>query len=395
LATLIGRQIDDWENRGVIDTETASRLRGDIGASLAGVNTPAETKAARRFSFFQVVAFFAAISFAAAVLIFIAANWEFIPRLWRVIGVVLIMIAGFTGGAYARGRGWRRAPLIEEACYLVGGAAFVGVIALVGQMYHISGDERDAALVYAVGLGLSGFAVRSFVLTAAAAAWITWWQVTGPEAGNLLSLQFLVFALAIGAGLLFSLWIRSPWLRRGLYGAAVIGLLPFCGEVLEFVVDVYEAIPDQLRIAFWVAAWVLSLAGLAAERWSPEAIRRLPLFSRPRVGGLFALGLVAIVFLHGELGDENAGLVVAAVMGILFSVVALYIHGRDWRAVRYISYVLFVGEILLVYGETVFSMLGTSGFFLVLALVLTLVAIVFYRLERRMRKPRVKEAGDA
>jgi len=110
---------------------------------------------------------------------------------------------------------------------------------------------------------------------------------------------------------------------------------------------------------------------------------------------VFALGLVAIVFLHGELGDEDAGLVVAAVIGILFSVVALYIHGRDWRAVRYISYVLFVGEILLVYGETVFSMLGTSGFFLVLAVVLTLVAIIVYRLERRMRKPRVKEAGDA
>lgn len=397
MATLIERQIEDWEKRGVVDAETARKLREDVGASQAVSKNGAQAKPARHFSFFQVVAFFAAISIGAAILLFIAANWEAIPRLARAMGAVAIIFAAFVAGALVNRRQGLRMRLVEEACYVVAGAAFMGGVALVGQMYHLSGDIQDTALLYALALGLSGFAVRSLALVAVAGGWITFWQVNGPEAGNLLSLQFLVFAIVISLGVAFATSMKSVWLRRGFYAAGVIGLLPFVGEVLEWLVERYEDIPESVRDVFWILVWLLSLAGLMLERWRPGILRGLPLMGSPRIGALFIAGLVAIAFLHGEF-DGDAGLILASGMAVLFVLGVLYAHGRDNRLIRYVCYALFAGEVLVVYGETVYSLLGTSGFFLVLGLVLAAIAFVVHRLERRWRRKAAgagKEAGDA
>lgn len=393
MATLIERQIDDWEKRGVVDAETASKLRADSGASLSSSGGGIEPKSARRFSFFQVVAFFAAISIGAAILLFIAANWEAIPRLVRAGGAVAVIFAGFFTGAAVNRRQGLRMRIVEEACYVVAGAAFMGGVALVGQMYHVSGDIQGTALLYALAMGLSGFAVRSLALVAVAGGWITFWQVNGPDASNLISLQFVFFAIAIGMGIAFATSMKSVWLRRGFYAAGVIGLLPFAGEVLDWLVDLYEDVPEDARDVFWTLVWGLSLAALMLERWRPAALRGLPLMKSPRVGALFVVGLVAIAFLHGEF-DGDAGLILASSMAVLFVLAVLYAHGRDNRFVRYVCYALFAGEVLVVYGETVYSMLGTSVFFLVLGLVLAAIAFVVHRLERRWRK-KAAEASDA
>jgi len=388
MATLIERQIDDWEKRGVIDAGVASALRGDIGATLAAGAGKGNAKAARRFSFFQVVAFFAAISIAAAILIFIAANWEYVPRIARAGGVMAVIVAGYLGGALVHSRYGLRRRVIEEACYLVGGAAFIGGVALIGQMYHISGDERDAALLYAAGLGLSGFAVRSLALVAAAAGWMVYWQIDGPNAETILSLQFVVFVLSIGAGIGFATMMKSVWLRRICYVAGVIGLLPIIGhyfiEALRWLADTYEAIPVNLRISVWLIVLLVAALALIMGRFRPNLIEGVPIFSAKRAGRQFALGLLALAFLHGELSDD-AGLIVVSSLAVLYVLIALYSYGRDRQAIRYISYVVFVGEILVVYGETVYSMLGTSGFFLALGMVLAVIAFAVYRLERRWK----------
>lgn len=398
MATLIERQIDDWEKRGVIDAEVASALRGDIGATLEAGARKGTQKAARRFSFFQVVAFFAAISIAAAILIFIAANWDYVPRIARAGGVMAVIVAGYLGGALVHARYGLRRRIIEEACYLVGGAAFIGGVALIGQMYHISGDERDAALLYAAGLGLSGFAVRSLALVAVAAGWMVYWQVDGPNADTILSLQFVVFALSIGAGIGFATLMKSAWLRRIWYVAGAIGVLPIVGhyflEALEWLVDTYDAIPVTLRISAWLTVLLFAALALIVGRFRPTLLERLPVFSSRRAGRQFALGLLAIAFLHGELSDD-VGLIVVSSLAVLYVLIALYCYGRDRQAIRYISYVVFAGEILVVYGETVYSMLGTSGFFLALGVVLAIVAFAVYRLERRWKARGKGRKADA
>ena len=66
------------------------------------------------------------------------------------------------------------------------------------------------------------------------------------------------------------------------------------------------------------------------------------------------------------------------------SVGAIMLAGRDNGAVRYLAYIAFALEILYLAAETVGSILGTSGLFLVSGLVVALAAWVVIALERRM-----------
>ena len=80
----------------------------------------------------------AALLVGAALLLFIASNWEEIPRLARLIGIVALIWGFYLGGAYClvQGRTTAAAGLL-----LVGTLSFGGAMSLVGQMYNLSGDE--------------------------------------------------------------------------------------------------------------------------------------------------------------------------------------------------------------------------------------------------------------
>ena len=105
MASYLENQIKDWHNRGIIADDVAAALLADIGRSAAA----ARDGDAKPFSFFRIVAIFAAISFAAAIVMFISANWEAIPRLAKVAGIMVLIAGGLIGGAVIGARGGRHA----------------------------------------------------------------------------------------------------------------------------------------------------------------------------------------------------------------------------------------------------------------------------------------------
>lgn len=386
MATLLSRQVEDWRNRGVISDEVAAALQADLEKSGSG----SLARPANRFSFLQVLAVFAGISFAAAILVFISANWELIPRLVRVAGIVAVMFAGFAGGALAHRRGGPRGRLIEEAFYLVGGAGYVGGIALVGQMYHLGGSIAEAMLVYGLGLGLAGLLVRSPVLGALALGALTWWQVDRPDAGNLLTLHFAIFLAAVAAAWLLARAGRMRWLQRAAVAALLVGLLPFLGEVLQWLADLYSDLPDPARAAIWLVLFAAGFGLLALTRDGPVAGGRIG------PARAFAIGLFALLGLHGEAGDLFP-VWFSGLSGVALALAALFWHGAASRGLRFAGYALFVGEVLWLYGTTVYSLLGTAGFFFLLGLFLTAGALGITVFEKRIaaRQRRGGEGGDA
>src|SRR5690606_6944612 len=93
-----------------------------------------------------------------------------------------------------------------EGVWLVAAAAFGGAIALIGQMYHISGDETQAVLTWCAGTAVAAAALRSGPLTMAAvalaAAWLVLREVDfGRETG--FSYAFI--------GIAAVLWLLSCW----------------------------------------------------------------------------------------------------------------------------------------------------------------------------------------
>ncbi|WP_306117869.1 MULTISPECIES: DUF2157 domain-containing protein [unclassified Roseitalea] len=383
MASYLENQIKDWQRRGVVSDDVAQTLLDDVRGSLS----VATERPARRFSFLRIVAGFAALSFAAAILMFISANWEAIPRLARVAGVMVLIGAGLVGGAVVRLRDHGRHLRLEEAFYFVGGAAYVGGVALVGQMYHLPGDVGQAMLGFAAGLGLAALCVRSHVLALFALGAAAWWYLETPEPDNLLTPVFAGFALFCAAGYGLGTLMAARWVRWAAIAAFVVGLLPFAGAVIEAVIDAYDGLPDAIRLAIWLIALALAVAVLWAERVAPGRLRGVPGLRRPRAGAAFGLGVFALFALHTEAGDLLP-LIVVGPMTLAFALFALFAHGARSRPIRYAGYVLFVGETLFLYAETVATLLGTAGFFFAVGLTLTAIALVIYVAERRFRSAR-------
>src|SRR5690606_6155307 len=130
----------------------------------------------------------------------IAANWEAFPRLMRVGLIFLLIAGGYVGGAVLKGRG---NDGFAEALYILAAVAFGAGIALIAQMYHLSGDESQAILIWCAGTALAALALRSGPLTAGAVllagAWVL--MVTEEQRGwlGVPPLSYFPIAAAIWA----------------------------------------------------------------------------------------------------------------------------------------------------------------------------------------------------
>ena len=157
----VKQDIARWVEQGLIPPALAETLSRDV-----------EQHERKSLSFGSVLAMMAALLFGAAILVLIAANWEAFPRLLRVAALFATILAGYVGGAVLKTRDH---AAIGEALYIIAAAAFGASIALIGQMYHMSGDESDALVTWCVGTGIAALALRSNPLTIAAVALASAW----------------------------------------------------------------------------------------------------------------------------------------------------------------------------------------------------------------------------
>ncbi|MEO1703329.1 MAG: DUF2157 domain-containing protein [Pseudomonadota bacterium] len=389
MATLLERQINDWLKRGVIDESTADVLRADVVSKTSpGILTKGEKS---RFSFFKVLAVFAVLSFVAGILLSIAANWDAIPRLVKVCGIAILIILGFVGGAIVRknggsrlnAAGWaRHTAFFEEILYTIGGAAYIGGVALVGQMYHLSGSLDKAMFGFGVGLVIAGALVRSRMVTLGALFCASWWYLNSAAPANLLSWAYVCFAAIVALSFVVAHIRNDRWLRRACALAALLSLVPLAFEVLEVIYTAYRDLPSVVKIILWHVVLIASVWLLGIHRYRPALLPN----SIGRYLGVsiaFAIGLVAVIFLHA-VWRETLFLVLAISYGVAFSVCSLVLHGVEHRPLRYFAYILFVGEIALLFGDTIIGLLNSSAILIVLSGILALLAFAFYRVERRL-----------
>jgi len=353
-ATKVKRDIARWLEAGMIDAATATTLRQDV-----------ERTAGRGISFGSVLAMMAASLFGAAILLVVAANWDAIPRLVRVGLLFAIIIAGYVGGALLKRQGRDGAA---QAAWVVAAVSFGASIALIGQMYHMSGDEKQAVLVWCIGTALAAGALRSHALNVGAVllagAWMWMWAL---DHWSLRALPngYLLIALLLYA---LSFWTLSRASRHLLLlSMALFGILYYWKD------ETYLA---PLAMA---AAGVALFAACHSAR---DVTQRLfGLGSGLSVHALiFFLAGVGIV--QWELMEEPEFLAVsvAAFAGIL---AALLLAGRDNSMLRWLAYGAFIFQLGYIYIVMLGTMLGTAGFFLIGGLVLSGLAWFINRLERR------------
>ncbi|MBZ9997887.1 DUF2157 domain-containing protein [Mesorhizobium sp. BH1-1-4] len=354
--------IGRWQQAGLIDASTADLLRRDV-----------EVNARQSLSFGSILAMMAALLFGAAILIFVAANWEAIPRLARVAALFAVILGGYAGGAVLKTRDH---AAIGEALWIVAAAAFGGSIALIGQMYHLSGDEASALVTWGVGTALAAAALRSNPLTVAAVGIAdAWLFLKGFDYYSRSDFPhaFLVMAIVL---FVLSFWTRSQPARH----LIILSLLFY----LVLLATDQATLPVAIPLV--VASVVLFSAGVLVPERVDRIVQlggRLPLHAL--LG--FLTGLAVIQF---ELADErtyNSGFTLASVVALAGIVAAIVFAGRESRGLRWLAYLGFAFELATIYVVTLQSMLDTAGFLLAAAVLLGILAIVIIRVEKRMKDP--------
>ncbi len=356
----VRQDIARWTESGLIEAVTAQSMIRDV-----------ESRERRSLSFGSILAMMAALLFGAAILILVAANWEAIPRLARVVALFAVILAGYVGGAILKGR---EHPIIGEAFWIVAAAAFGGSIALVGQMYHLSGNETFAMLTWCAGTALAAAMLRSNPLTVAAVGIADAWMLVKLFNGFNLFRSFdfphmFIAVLAVLFGLSF--WTRSQAARH----LIVLSLIAYA---------VFVAVDGNLLgVSFALAAIsaVLFVIGTMASDAVDRVLQlggRLPLHAL--IG--FLAGMAMIQF---ELADNDGSFVLAAAITLAGIATAIVLGGRESRGLRWVAYLGFAFELCFIYAVTMQTMLGTVGFFLAAAITLGILAFIIIRIEKRLR----------
>lgn len=357
-ATRIKRDIARWVDAGFIDGETARTLSSDIDSNRRGV------------SFGAVLTIMAAALFAAAILLIVAANWEVIPRLVRVAVLFAAIFGFYVGGALLKLRGRDN---FAEAAWVLAATSFGASIALIGQMYHLSGDEKQAILVWCAGTAFAAAVLRSNQLTVGAAllaiAWLLMWTFDSWRWMSDTTLAYLALAAALYA---LSFWTRSAAARHVLVlSLSLFAMIHYIGHE--------DFNGPLLLLVFAVALFAYGCARPA------EARRITGLGWGVSVQALIAF-LSAIGIMQLALIDEN-GFLFVTIIAFAGIIAVLLLEGRENGALRWLAYAAFIFQLMIVYIVMFGSMLDTAGFFIAGGLVLSALAWGIGRLERRFSGP--------
>lgn len=366
-ATRAKADIRRWAEAKLIDDRTAGLLIEDV-----------ERNDRRTLSFGNVLAIMAALLFAAAILIFIAASWEAIPRQVRVLMLFATIFAGYVGGAVLKLRG---SDGFAEAIWLIAAAAFGGSIALIAQMYHLSGDEMTAILTWSIGTGLAAALLRSGPLTVAGVAIALFWLVS--QGFDFWSAVDFPYSYVLVAALF---WALSYWT-----GSKVARHLILLSLILYVVLLGFDVDTIAVPLALAVGSAIVFAAGIAA----PEPIERVVrLDGRLPIHGLIGF-LVGMAIAQAYLIDDVPSLALCALVVFGGVAAAIVLAGRESRGLRWLAYIGFTMQLCFVYVVMMGTMIGTAGLFLLSGLALGIVAFLITRIEKRMRSPERPVGGAA
>ena len=361
------RDLKLWTGQGLIDAATARRLLQEYDSRESA------------FSVGRVLMMIAALLVAAAILLLVAANWEAIPRLARLVGILGLIWGAYLAGGLLLARGAGR---LAAAFLVLGTLAFGGAIALVGQMYHLSGDATQAMLTWFAGAAAAAVLFRSGAVTTVAG--------------------FLAFAVA-GAD-----WSQS-------YSAdetMLLWLMPAMAVVVILLVRYTGAARTRHLAYLLLVAWLaliysefetastaVAIAAFGAVAYLLAAVPQSPLHALARSAGAapafyaYLVLLLGLLVLHAEF-DDAGGRLMIGIVTLAAAVAGIALSGRENGAVRYLGYIAFAVEILYLASETIGSIIGTSGFFLISGLVVALVAWAVIVLERRIAARDAQEGAS-
>lgn len=346
------RDLTRWQEQGWVTSGNADRIRSDV-ANAPGLSLPG------------VLGILAAVLLGFAIMSFVAAHWDEMPRLARLGLLFATLWVSYGAAAVFENKGM---AAFKDAAILMGVSVFGASIMLISQMFHIDGNPPDGVLLWWVGALLAGVALRSNPALALTMILVCLWSFVWMDMrGGLTHWPFLIGWALVAAAFYWQRW----WPGAHLSGLALAGFIVTLGATLKG------------GHAFHLVT-IIGLAGCAAA----VAIER----TQPRFAGLarIALGYAAGVAFAGlwvlqfiERTDTGELVVLGAISLVLLLALIWYGLAAHNRGALWLGYIGFSIEILALYGKTVGTLLDTSLFFLVAGVLVAGLAGMAWRLHAR------------
>jgi uncharacterized membrane protein len=354
----VNKDIERWLAAGLIDSATAEKLNAEL-ESRPG-----------KFGLGAVLGVLGAVLLGAALLSFVAANWEAFPRLMRVGLILGVIIAGYLGGAWRAGKG---DALFSGVLYLLAAIAFGGGIALVGQMYHLSGDAASAALVWCVATLFAAFVLASGNLAGMAGIIGLFYLVTVFSESSWHSQNYVWVVPLLSAAI--ALIARLTHTRIGLHASVWLFLAMF----------IYIRLDNDVEALDWFFA-IGGAAMFIACAWFEPLVERITHFARGLQFYALAASFAGLFGWQFEQWDASVpASILLGVTVIALTIAALALKGRDHRPVRSLSYLVFAVEVLWLAYLTVSTLMGSAAFFFLIGLFVIALAFLVVRMEKRFK----------
>ncbi len=341
-----------WQQAGWVTEAGAAAIRADLERSLIGGGLA------------QSLAMLAAVLIGFAVMSFVGANWQDMPRIARLGLLVSGLVASYIGAGVLF---QKSLASFGHAAVLAGTALFGASIMLISQMYHMDGNPPDAVLAWALGALGAGVALRSNPALAAAMVLMSVWGWMETAQINGVYWPFLIGWAAVAAAFLWQRWPAGVHIAGVPLAAFVISL--------GFMLNDGHAHPLVTVLGLLAAA-----AAITGEKTRPDLARLWPA----------ALGYAVIIAFCGLTGLqfwENpplAEFIVWAVVTLALLLAAIWwglVSGH--RNVLWLGYVGFSLEIMAIYAKKFGTLLDTSLFFLLAGLIVAALAVLALRIGNR------------
>lgn len=229
----LAREVQQWVAEGVIRDDQGQAILARYGMDKQG----------SAFSYFVLMAL-AGLFAGLALILLLSHNWDQIPRVVRMSGLIALTLGLNLTGAVQLLRGRERAGVLW---LFVGGLAYGAAIMLIAQIYHLGEHYPDGIFWWALGVLPLLFITRSRLIALQVLVLATLWL--GTEAGTgFFPASYPLFALA------------TLWLVWNLKRSALIFLAALAGLVLWLNLLLAWGAGGWLRYDFYADQLLLTLA---------------------------------------------------------------------------------------------------------------------------------------
>lgn len=351
----IKEDLDRWIGAGLVSADKRDAILATVPD-------------ARRLDAATALAWVGGLLLGIAVIAFVAANWDFTPKLVR-FAILLVAFLGFAGGGAWAARQDR--PVLSNILLMVAALVFAASIGLTGQIFDIAGDPRAAAYGAGVGAFALALAGRSTGAATVGLAFIALGDFTDRQwfAGINSEAPWMLVAAPLGA------YLALRWGSAPLAHVSALAIIYCFG---------WFAARTEAEAGVFVFLSIAMAAMAAGARWLYGQDRAFAgvFYGWFTCGALIFFAVAGYLPWFGDEGSANAGIAHRVVwLGASGGVLALGRHDRH-GLVTAIGVLSIIGAICALLTDLGLDLLAAAGVFLLCAIAALVAGLMLRRKEK-------------